>query len=82
MPELECADLPMSVLSLYYLIRSIDECISSSDAHRAPSTALVVCDLRAGFTNILTVLSVVTSAAMLMYFPALLGADRGSVRPG
>ncbi len=56
------ADLPMSALSLYYLVRSVDECIHSANAHRTPSNDLVVCDLTEGRR----VLSAVTSAAMLM----------------
>jgi hypothetical protein len=60
------ADLPMSALSLYYLVRSVDECIHSADAHRTPSNELVVCGLTEGRANLLNVLSAVTSAAMLM----------------
>ena len=56
----------MSALSLYYLVRSIDECIHSADAHRKPSNELVVCDLMEGRANLVNVLSAVTSAAMLM----------------
>jgi hypothetical protein len=60
------ADLPMSALSLYYLVRSVDECIHSADAHRTPSSELVVCGLTEGPANLVNVLSAVTSAAMLM----------------
>ena len=60
------ADLPMSALSLYFLVRSIDECIHSANAHRLPSNDLVVCDLMEGRANLVSVLSAVTSAAMLM----------------
>jgi hypothetical protein len=60
------SDLPMSALSLYYLIRSVDECIHSADAHRKPSNELVVCGLTEGRANLVSVLSAVTSAAMLM----------------
>ena len=60
------ADLPMSALSLYYLVRSVDECIHSADAHRTPSNELVVCGLMEGRANLVSVLSAVTSAAMLM----------------
>jgi hypothetical protein len=60
------ADLPMSALSLYYLVRSVDECIHSADAHRMPSNELVVCGLAEGRANLVNVLSAVTSAAMLM----------------
>ena len=56
----------MSALSLYYLIRSVDECIHSADAHRTPSNELVVCGLTEGPANLVNVLSAVTSAAMLM----------------
>ncbi len=61
-----CSDLPMSALSLYYLVRSVDECIHSADAHRKPSNELVVCGLTEGPANLVNVLSAVTSAAMLM----------------
>ena len=61
-----CSDLPMSALSLYYLVRSVDECIHSADAHRTPSNELVVCDLTEGPATLVNVLSAVTSAAMLM----------------
>ena len=61
-----CSDLPMSALSLYYLVRSVDECIHSADAHRTPSNELVVCGLTKGPANLVNVLSAVTSAAMLM----------------
>ena len=60
------SDLPMSALSLYYLVRSVDECIHSADAHRKPSNELVVCGLTEGPANLVNVLSAVTSAAMLM----------------
>ena len=60
------SDLPMSSLALYYLIRSVDECIHSADAHRTPSNELVVCGLTEGPANLVNVLSAVTSAAMLM----------------
>ena len=60
-------DLPMSLLSTYYLVKSMDECIGSAIAHKVPSTELVVCDTRPGSQNHLNVISVVTSAAMLMY---------------
>ena len=60
------SDLPMSALSLYYLVRSVDECIHSADAHRTPSNELVVCGLTEGRANLVNVLSAVTSAAMLM----------------
>jgi hypothetical protein len=60
------ADLPMAALSLYYLVRSVDECIHSADAHRTPSNELVVCGLTEGRANLVNVLSAVTSAAMLM----------------
>ena len=60
----------MSALSLYYLVRSVDECIHSADAHRTPSNDLVVCGLTEGPANLVNVLSAVTSAAMLMYEPA------------
>ena len=63
------ADLPMSVLSIYYLTKSIDECITSADAHRIPSNKMVVCGLTAGPATAVNVLSAVTSAAMLMYPP-------------
>ncbi len=43
------------------------ECIGSANAHRVQSTAMVVCDLYAGPKNIVNLLSVITSAAMLMY---------------
>jgi hypothetical protein len=56
----------MSALSLYYLVRSVDECIHSADAHRTPSNELVVCGLTKGPANLVNVLSAVTSAAMLM----------------
>jgi hypothetical protein len=56
----------MSALSLYYLVRSVDECIHSADAHRMPSNELVVCGLAEGRANLVNVLSAVTSAAMLM----------------
>ena len=56
----------MSALSLYFLVRSIDECIHSADAHRKPSNELVVCGLTEGRANLVNVLSAVTSAAMLM----------------
>ena len=67
------ADLPMSVLSIYYLTKSIDECITSADAHRIPSNKMVVCGLTAGPATAVNVLSAVTSAAMLMYtqYPSL-----------
>ena len=61
-----CSDLPMSALSLYYLVRSVDECIHSADAHRKPSNELVVCGLTEGRAHLVNVLSAVTSAAMLM----------------
>jgi len=61
-----CSDLPMTALSLYYLVRSVDECIHSADAHRKPSNELVVCGLTEGRANLVSVLSAVTSAAMLM----------------
>ena len=54
----------MSALSLYYLVRSVDECIHSADAHRTPSNELVVCGLTEGPVNLVNVLSAVTSAAM------------------
>ena len=60
-------DLPMASLSFYYLVKSLDECIGSANAHRTPSTDFVVCDLPVGNANILNLLSVITSAAMLMY---------------
>jgi hypothetical protein len=83
-------DVPMSGLSIYYLVRSLDgpplpsrtplhpilavaapcacaECIDSAIKHRIPSTDLVVCDLSAGNPNLLNVVSVITSVAMLMY---------------
>ena len=65
------ADLPMSVLSIYYLTKSIDECITSADAHRIPSNKMVVCGLTAGPATAVNVLSAVTSAAMLMYPPTV-----------
>ena len=60
------ADLPMSILSVYYLTRAMNECIGSADAHRIPSEELVVCGLTAGPATVINVLSAVTSAAMLM----------------
>ena len=84
-------DVPMSGLSIYYLVRSLDgpplpsrtpahphslrvphlcawaECIDSAIKHRVPSNAMVVCDLSAGYPNLLNVVSVITSVAMLMY---------------
>jgi hypothetical protein len=65
-PFARTADLPMSALSLYYLVRSVDECIHSADAHRTPSNELVVCGLTKGPANLVNMLSAVTSAAMLM----------------
>ncbi len=59
----------MSVLSVYYLTRSINECIISADAHRVPSDELIVCGLTAGPATVINVLSAVTSTAMLMYPP-------------
>jgi hypothetical protein len=83
-------DVPMSGLSIYYLVRSLDgpplpsrtpahpilagaarcacaECIDSAIKHRVPSNEMVVCDLSAGKSNLLNVVSVITSVAMLMY---------------
>jgi hypothetical protein len=57
----------MSALSLYYLIKSVNECIASADNHRVPSNALVVCGLAEGSASLVNVLSAVTSASMLMY---------------
>ena len=57
----------LSSLSLYYLAKSLDECIDSANAHRVPSTDIVVCDMTAGPLNILNLLSVITSCAMLLY---------------
>jgi hypothetical protein len=57
----------MSSLSLYYLAKSLGECISSANEHRIPSTDVVVCDMTAGPATILSLLSVITSCAMLLY---------------
>jgi hypothetical protein len=63
------ADLPMSVLSVYYLTRAMNECIVSADAHRVPSDELVVCGLTAGPATVINVLSAVTSAALVLCPP-------------
>jgi hypothetical protein len=57
----------MSLLSTLYLIISVDECIRSADAHRAPSSALVVCDLNGGRAFLVKFLITIKSNSMLFY---------------
>ena len=60
-----CADAPMSALSLYYLIQSIQECTKSADENRSRPT-MIVCDLPVNGGQIaLLVISTVTSVGML-----------------
>jgi hypothetical protein len=61
------ADLPMSLLSTYYLVKSLNECIGSADAHRLPSNEIVVCDLTAGTPNVIHILCIIKSNSMLLY---------------
>jgi hypothetical protein len=57
----------MSMLAVFYLIKSVQECIQSADENRAPPYELVVCDLPLGRDTHIFVLNAITSAAMLTY---------------
>ena len=58
-----CCCMCVQQFTLVHLL----QCINSANAHRTPSADLIVCDLMSGNANITNVLSVITSAAMLMY---------------
>ncbi len=69
-PSLTCArvaDVPMALLSTYYLVTSLNECIGSANAHRLPSNEMVVCDLTAGTATIIHILCIIKSNGMLLY---------------
>lgn len=57
----------MSMLAVYYLVYSINECVKSAEENRAPPYKLVVCDLPLGRDIVIFVLNAITSAGMLMY---------------
>jgi hypothetical protein len=86
-PIAGAADLPMSLLSTYYLIKSLDECIGSADANRSPPYEMVVCDLTVGTTTIIYILCIIKSNGMLLYkacrlhYSVPLPCPRQSARP-
>ena len=57
----------MAILSTYYLVTSLNECIDSANAHRLPSNEMVVCDLTAGTATIIHILCIIKSNGMLLY---------------